>query len=308
MTEYRTEENLSIITVNIVNIIIVSLLLAFLFTNIYFLVFIFLQIKIDITISLVGAGIFCGLFLGNLLIQTEFFFAIKNEYKSRPPLQMLVIIVTAYLILFFITPDRFMNDNKLSLPVLTLLIIPSIISGLIMQQISFTLFALLIKFISRVTTKDILGKGEFEEKLSFKIEEISRHEGIFSIVLFTITIPPFSESRIKRSLTFTLFFEILRKNIRKTDILGIFDNGKTAILLSNGNNLEKTRTQANRLIGLLENNQLFMKKLRVFNSKIKASITEAKKDGTGHELLEKAFAALKIACESDKEQVCVAES
>jgi hypothetical protein len=273
----------------------------------YFLIFIFAQIPINIPVSLVGAGIFCGLLISNLFIRTEFFLAIKNEYKVRPPIQIVIITITAYIILFLITPDRFMNDNKVSLPILTLLLIPSIIGGIIFQRISFTLFALLIKFISKVTAKDIIGENEFKDKLSFKIDEINRHGGIFSLILFTITIAQYAESRIKRSMTFTLFFEILRKNIRKTDILGIFDNGKTAVLLSNGNNLIKAKTQAKRLIGLLEDNQLFIKKLRIYDSKVKAGIAEAKKEGNMVTLLEKATKALNSVLENEEEQIAVSE-
>jgi hypothetical protein len=58
---------------------------------------------------------------------------------------------------------------------------------------------------------------------------------------------------------------------------------------------------------LLEDNQLFIKKLRIYDSKVKAGIAEAKKEGNMVTLLEKATKALNSVLENEEEQIAVSE-
>ncbi|MBN2533022.1 MAG: hypothetical protein JXB88_09025 [Spirochaetales bacterium] len=304
MTNYRTEENISMITTSFANVIIVSLFISFIFTSLYFLIFISLQIAIDLRILIVGIVIFSVYFISNLFIRTEFFIAVKKDYKIRPPLQILIISVSAYIALFFIIPDRFMESDKVSLPVFVLLTIPSGVIGMVSQKVLYHSFIILIKFFSKIFSKDILGNDAFYENIEFKYHEFLRHGGIFSIILISFTIPKYAASKLKRSLIFTLFFDILRKNIRKTDFLGILENGKTAAILSNGNNAEKAYVQAKRLVNTLKDNQLLMKKLHVYNSIIKSSIIQASKEHESFEkLMENVFAVLHKILQNKKIEI-----
>ena len=175
MTNYRTEENISVITTNISNIIIVSFLLAFVFTSLYFLIFIFSRIAIDLRIIIIGIVIFGGFFISNLFIRTEYFLAVKKDYKARPPIQVLIISVITYFVLFFITPDEFMGGYKLSIPILTLLIVPSAIIGMVSHKVLYHIFIMLIKILSKLYSKDILGEQAFKENIEFKYHELLRH-------------------------------------------------------------------------------------------------------------------------------------
>lgn len=304
MTNYRTEENISIITTTTINSIIASFFISFIFTSLFFLIFIFSRVAIDLRILIVGIVMFGVYFISNLFIRTEYSIAIKNDYKIRPPIQVLLIAVVAYIVLFFIIPDRFMASNKVSIPVMTLLIIPSGITGMVSQKILYHSFLILIKILTRISSQDILGDDTFSENIEFKYHEFLRHGGLFSIILISFTIPKYAVSKLKRSLIFTLFFDILCKNIRKTDLLGILENGKTAAILSNGNNAEKAYIQAKRLINILKDNQLLMKKLHIYKSRIKSSIIQVNKEYESFQkLMEEAFNALNKALLSDKTQI-----
>jgi hypothetical protein len=113
VTNYRTEENISMITTSTVNVIIVSFFISFILTCLYFLIFIFFRLTINPGVLITGIAMFGVYFISNLFIRTEYFLAVKNDYRIRPPLQILIISVAAYIVLFLIIHDRFMEIQRI---------------------------------------------------------------------------------------------------------------------------------------------------------------------------------------------------
>ena len=176
--------------------------------------------------------------------------------------------------MFLIVPDTFMNQPKTTVPILTLLAIPPLALTFIIRGVHHNVFIFLINLFAKLSPKRILHEDQLLDKLEVKFNEVKRYGGTFSLILISITIPLNMLERVKQTMLFILFFDILKENIRKTDQLGIVENGSVACVLSNNNNLNKADLQSKRLIAELEKNPLLKKKLNLFKSEYKCVIEE----------------------------------
>jgi hypothetical protein len=274
MVDFRTEERFSIVTSKKSTIYLSALLISFVAASLFFLVFVFFQIQISTMIIVFGVTIFIGSLVSIVLIRTEYMLAINNDYRTRPPIQFIIIFLVTYMLIFFIIPDRFMNQEKTSIYVVTLLAIPPLAITFVLQRVYHTIFIWLINLFGKISPKRILHEEQLKDKIDVKFNEVKRYGGTFSLILISVTIPPDKTERVKQTMLFILFFNILKENIRKTDQLGIMEHGSVACVLSNNNNSVKADLQAKRLVGELERNPLLKKKMNIFNSVFKYSINE----------------------------------
>ncbi|MBN2532247.1 MAG: hypothetical protein JXB88_05115 [Spirochaetales bacterium] len=276
MANKRTEENISIITSRLVTVIIVAFIISILFSNLLLLLFLFFKYANNLNIFLIGLAIFFGSFISMILIKAEFIIAIKNNYKNRPPLQLLVIFLSSYFLLFWILPDSFMGQSKISPVILVLLAIPNLAITMILQGLYYFIFMKIINLFSRMGKKKILNEDAIMEKINVKADEIKRYGGTFSLIMITFFVPRFAVNKLKQTMAFSLFYELIRKCIRKTDYLGICGDGDIAVILSNNSQLEKAEVQARRIVDTLGKNSLLMNKINFYKAEFTTALNEYK--------------------------------
>lgn len=274
MPDYKTEENMSIITSKPMTVFIVAFIISILFSNLFLLMFLFFKYSISLKIFIAGLVIFLVSLISMILIKAEFFIAIKNDYKNRPPFQVLLIFLSSYFLLFWILPGSFMGQSKTSPVILLLLIIPNIAITVIIHGLYYFVFMKLIKLLSRLGKKEILNESDIMEKINFKTDEIKRYGGTFSLIMITFIVPKFAVNKLKQTMVFSLFYELIRKSIRNTDFLGICENGNIAVILSNNNHLKKAEIQARRIVDALEKNTLLMNKIKVYKAEFTTALSE----------------------------------
>lgn len=274
MPDYKTEENMSIITSKPMTVFIVAFIISILFSNLFLLMFLFFKYSISLKIFIAGLVIFLVSLISMILIKAEFFIAIKNDYKNRPPFQVLLIFLSSYFLLFWLLPGSFMGQSKTSPVILLLLIIPNIAITVIIHGLYYFVFMKLIKLLSRLGKKEILNESDIMEKINFKTDEIKRYGGTFSLIMITFIVPKFAVNKLKQTMVFSLFYELIRKSIRNTDFLGICENGNIAVILSNNNHLKKAEIQARRIVDALEKNTLLMNKIKVYKAEFTTALSE----------------------------------
>jgi hypothetical protein len=275
MVDFRTEERFSIVTSKLSTLYFAAILISFVATSIFFLIFVFFQIPISVQIIVFGIVIFIASAVSIALIRTEYTLAINNDYQRRPPIQFIIIFVVSYILLFISVPDGlFIIQPKSSPVIFTLLAIPTLAITFVLYRLYHTVFIWIVDIFAKISPKRILHNEQIVDKIDVKFNEVKRYGGTFSIILISMKIDPDKAERVKQTMIFLLFFNILKENIRRTDQLGIFENGSAACVLSNNNNYVKAELQAQRLIAELEKNALLKKKLTIFSSEYSHSIVE----------------------------------
>lgn len=278
MPDHKTEENMSIITSKPVTVFIAAFIISILFSNLVLLMFLLCKYSINLKIFLIGITIFLVSLVSMIFIKTEFFVAIKNDYKHRPPFQVIIIFISSYFLLLWILPETFMGQTKTSPVILLLLTIPNLAITIIIHGLYYFIFMKLIKLLSRVGKKEILTESDIMEKINFKADETKRYGGTFSLIMITFIVPKFAVNKLKQTMVFSLFYELIRKCIRNTDSLGICGNGDIAVILSNNNHLKKAEVQARRIVDTLEKNSLLMGKIKVYKAEFATALSEYKPD------------------------------
>jgi GGDEF domain-containing protein len=301
MADFKTEERFSIVTSRMSTIYLSALIISFTAASFFFLIFVFSQIDISTTILIFGIVIFLTSFISIVCIRTEYILAINNEYQRRPPIQLAIIFIVSYVLIFIVIPDTFMNMEKGSPVIFSLLAIPPLAIAFLLQRIYHDIFIHLINIFGKISPKRILHKEQITDKIEVKFNETKRYGGTFSIILISITMSRELAERVKQTMLFILFFNILRECIRKTDQIGIFDNGCVACVLSNNNNFPKAELQAQRLVAELEKNPLLKKKLAILHSQYKYAIVEFGESFTElKDMIKKASSGLEKALQQQK--------
>ncbi len=302
MADFKTEERFSVVTSGMSTIYLSALLVSFIAASVFFLVFVFSRIEISTMILWFGIVIFAASFVSIVSIRTEYIIAINNEYQRRPPIQFAVIFLVSYVLIFLVMPGQFMNQQKTSPVVFTLLAIPPLAIAFALRRIYHDVFVRLVKLFAEISPKRVLYKDQMIDKIDVKFNEVKRYGGTFSIILISITMSGELAERVKQTMLFILFFNILRECVRKTDQLGIFDNGCVGCVLSNNNSFTKAELQAQRLVNELRKNPLLKRKLAILHSEYRYSIVEFSQSfAESKDMIEKAASELEKLTAREKQ-------
>ena len=83
MPDYKTEDNISIITSKPLTVFIAAFFISLIFSNLFLLIFLVFKYTFNLQIFLIGIVIFIISLASMLLIKTEFLLAIKNDYGKQ---------------------------------------------------------------------------------------------------------------------------------------------------------------------------------------------------------------------------------
>lgn len=271
---YKSQDDMKILTAGDNHIFLVSGIIAFLFTLFYLLIILLAGGTLTSVQTILYLLIFGGAsFYSNILLKKAYITVIKKDAASRPPYQFSLLAVVISGLVFFGLPDEIPGGMKTEIHIWTFILLASAGIALILSRIYHLLFVILVKMFYRFSIRKIMDKPHFVEMVNHKFNEVKRYQGSFAIVVIGFYIPPKSEKKINEAMILPLLMEILQNNIRTTDAIGVLANGEAAAIISNNNSVEGARNQTERLISSLMNNELLVKKIKPFQTEFKAGIS-----------------------------------
>ncbi|MBN1413189.1 MAG: hypothetical protein JW969_20280 [Spirochaetales bacterium] len=304
MASFNTQRDITIITLKTSHNIAATLITSLLFTNVFFLVFLsFFSVGIftNPVFSLYGAAIFVLSMINGLLIKAEYIIAEKSQFEVKPPLQVLTLLLSTFVMLYFLFPDKYVVDKIYLIAFIFLMAIA--VTPIYYKLYDLTFF-LIVKIISKFFSHPIYIKDELYQKIETKFQETKRYGGKFSVLMLSLSMDRTYALKFKQNMIYSLFVEILKSIIRTTDTLGIFNDGTTAGIFSSNNNMQEAEVHAKRLIETLENTSILRDKIKVYQSKVKCGIAEYNENiKDSKEIISNALNALNIALNSEEKQI-----
>jgi len=141
----------------------------------------------------------------------------------------------------------------------------------------------------------------FQHNLEIKFSNTQRYGGALTLIAFTTVC--YDENKI-RTLSMkhqkkinSSVINIMRQNMRVTDVLGNFEEGKVGGILSN-TDIDGAKVAAHRILGILYSHQDLKKEFERYNLNIKCGISRYVSEMKhGHDLIDKALLSLNKAIE-----------
>ncbi|MBN2442748.1 MAG: hypothetical protein JXJ04_15435 [Spirochaetales bacterium] len=288
MPESKTSDNTPVMNFQPLTVFIVAFIISLIVSNLFLLFFLLGSYSFNLRTFLVGSMVFLISMASILLVKAEFLIEAKKDYKRKPPLVIIMIFVSFYFFFLWLLPESIAGQSKTSPEILLVLIIPNLALTILLHFLYKVMFVTLIAVIEQLRSKALLTESDFLEKLEFKIKEIQRYGGTFSLILITFIVPEFALKELKQTQALSLFYKLVQKSIRDTDSLGVCGNGNIAAVLSNNNNQKKALMQTRRIMDTLKKNSLFRKKIEVYHAEFANALSEYSREIlTGADLFDK---------------------
>jgi hypothetical protein len=246
-----------------------SIVLALLYFN-------SIQFSLDVIIGI--STLFILFFVGCLLTKAEFVIYANNNFERKPPLQFIFSTIVVLLYAFFgiRAIETFRMDARFY-PVITVTILALLLGGGI-KILFYYFFIFVLRLFDRVKRHQLLSFTDFSSEMNHKIHDFKRYKTSFSCILLGIWVNEKYRVKLDKILEFPLFFEIIRRNIRTNDLLGISRMGDHALILSVNNDTAKASRHAERIVKVLRDDPILRKMINITSPEYKFVVEEVKVD------------------------------
>lgn len=258
----RKKEEILILNSDQLSIHISSFITSVIFTGLIFIGLLLLynyQLNQKITISCIIFFIICV--ISSDIINLEYYLLTDKKLNFKPPLQFILVYIVILATGLLNSPDiirftRQYNISKYSIE----FVLPFVLIALVVTNvICFAMRSVFFKFlelISKVNCWLIQEGNMFRHDLEIKFSTTKRYGGALSLIVFTVVSyigDKIHSMNIKHQKKFiSNILEIMRNNMRGTDILGNFEGGQICGILSNTDVLG-AKVAASRIIEIINN-------------------------------------------------------
>lgn len=287
------------------------------YTGLLFLLLLHLnQYKINQTILISIIIFFITSILSNDIINLEYSLVESKELNYKPAFHFILLYIVLFIIGLLNSPEKIHYSRKyfLSKYSLQYLLPFSFVILAVVDPIYLSFRYVFFKFltwIGKVDYHTIVDAKIFQHNLEVKFSEVKRYGGALSLIVFTSV--AYNDNKIanmkngdQRRTNHTLL-EIMRCNMRITDVLGSFQGGKIGGILSN-TDMSGAVKAAERIIDILDTHDNLEKYKNKYNLQIKCGISKYSANmKTCNELVDKALDALNLALVNDRKNISIGE-
>ncbi|RPJ07860.1 MAG: hypothetical protein EHM28_05860 [Spirochaetaceae bacterium] len=196
--------------------------------------------------------VFLLFIISAVLVKTEFKLYVKSDFEGKPPLQFLLNFVIGCAILYYllIVKHLFTTMSNDILPYLTAPVF-SAVGAWLVTTFTYILFLSILRLFDRFRKHSILLFTDFIKEMDHRIHDFKRYKNYFSLIVVGIWVTEKYKERLPKMIEYPLVFEIVRRNIRRGDVLGISKHGDRVLVLSVHNAHENAGKHAQRIIHTL---------------------------------------------------------
>ncbi len=279
----RKKEEILILNSDPLSIHISSFITSLIFTGLIFIGLLLLynyQLNQKITISCVIFFITCV--ISSDIINLEYYLLTDKKLNFKPPLQLILVYIIILAIGLLNSPDviRFTRQYNLSKYSIEFLLPLILIALVVTNVICFAMRSVFFKFlesISKINCWLIQEGNMFRHNLEIKFSTTKRYGGALSLIVFTAV--SYIEDKIHsmnikhQKKLISDILEIMRNNMRGTDILGNFEGGQICGILSN-TDVSGAKVAASRIIEIINNYHGLKDEFKKNNICIKCGISK----------------------------------
>ncbi|MBN1523305.1 MAG: hypothetical protein JW904_02375 [Spirochaetales bacterium] len=251
-------------------------------------IFYFSGVAVSIEIGIFLISVFLLMVIGSWLIRMEFRSYVKSDYERRPPFFFIFTTLIFMVLLYYtlVIHDPFKDTDFGILPYVTAPVFAAVF-GWIIKSIISPLFISILRVFDRFRQHNVLLYKDFLIEMNHRIHDFKRYKNHFSLITLGVWVNDKFKDRLNKMLEYPLLFEIVRRNIRRGDVIGISGRGDHVLILSTHNAHDNASKHADRIINVLNHDPVLLRMIDIAQPEYLYVIEEGHEESVSAEIFVK---------------------